>query len=223
MAESFEQAESTEDRILSLENTIKQMREELSLGMLKLEGLPSQEDMGYELPITRFEADKDYFKFQKDGVNLTLMFNPDGLKRNLSGGGIGGGSSSTSLGGPFWGRIAGATSTGVVDARGNPVQWLYSIVQLSEGPVEGYDEFVNNPDGFIGAAYNAKEDDNTGIGVQGNGIDVDGSIFTDNSNLMFQPIRDVVIFWICQAQDGAVFARFCEPNSVDGSCGSGSG
>jgi len=222
MAESFEQAESTEDRILSLENTIKQMREELSLGMLKLEGLPSQEDMGYELPITRFEADKDYFKFQKDGPNLTLMFNPDGLKRNLSGGGLGGGT-STSAGIMAWGRLAGATSTGVVDARGNAVQFLYSIVQLKPGNITGYDEWVNDPDGFSGPAYNAKEDDNTGIGVQGNGFDVDWTAYVDNDQLAFQPIRDIVPFWLVQAQDGSVSAWFSEPNLIGGNCGSGSG
>lgn len=222
MAESPTKSDANEERFIALEEKIKRMEQDAAERYLKLDNLPTIDELGYEMPVTKFETDREYLKFQKDGPNLSVWFNPDALKKNLSGGGLGGGS-STSAGLMAWGRLAGATSTGVVDARGNAVQWLYSIVQLKPGATTDYGEWVNDPDGFSGPAYNAKEDDNTGLGVQGNGFDVDWTAYTDNDQLAFQPIRDIVPFWLVQAQDGSVSAWFSEPNLIGGNCGSGSG
>lgn len=218
-----QKSDTNEDRILSLENEIRRMREEAEERYLKLDNLPSNEELGYEIPVTKFDTDREYLKFQKDGPNLTMWFNPDALKKSLAGGGLGGGASGTSGAGTLTGRIASATGTGVVDARGNSVQWTYAIIQLKAGAVSGYGEWVNNVDGYAGVAYNDKEDDNTGMGVQGNGFDVDWTAYTDNDQLMFQPIRDIVQFRLVQAQDGSIAAWFSEPNLIGGNCGSGSG
>ncbi len=156
------------------------------------------------------------------GNKISLWLEADKARENIGmTAGAGGGGSGPS-GFMRWGRLSAPTSTGVVDARGNSVQWLYAIQELKPGAT-AEDVWENNADGYIGEARNAKEVDNTGIGVQGNGIDFDGAIFTDNPNLAMQPIREMVPFWLITYQDGTVAAQFSEPNPVDGTCGSGSG
>lgn len=75
--------EQSNSRIESLEKEVHDMREILSAAIEKLDGVPSKSEAGFELPITRFEADKN-FKWQRDGVNLTLMLNTDKIKKDMA-------------------------------------------------------------------------------------------------------------------------------------------
>lgn len=155
------------------------------------------------------------------GNKISLWLEADKARENIgmaAGAGGGGGGPNGFM---RWGRIVSSNPTAVVDARGNPVQWLYAIQQLKPGPTPS-DPWENDVDGYIGEGRNAKEVDNTGMDVQGNGIDFDGAIFTDNPALAMQPIREMVPFWLVTYQDDTVAAQFSEPNAVDGVCGSGS-
>ena len=115
-------------------------------------------------------------------------------------------------------RITGSESIG--DNR-----WKYS---WSEMTVNGTD-FVDRStprtgsmaDGF---ALNGVESNNASTGVQGNGVNLDGQIFTDNENLELQPAATgaVVLIYVIPAKNASRVAYvFFYENAIDGECGSG--
>ena len=68
-------------------------------------------------------------------------------------------------------------------------------------------------------AINSLEANNDGTGVQGNSIDIDGAVFTDNSGLEIQPVQgDPVVRMIVDIIDTAQLYTFEYVNAVDGEC-----
>jgi hypothetical protein len=188
---------------------------ELYLRVMKLEDvvsrMPQPEEYGRELPIVRLATDK-YFKWQKDGVNLTLMLNREQLQRDQVGGG-GGGSE------PLYIKIDSAAETGVVDARGNPVQWLYQGTQVVKG-LSGYGNltWVAATDGYVGSVRNMCENGNTGISVQDNGVDFDAADFPEGFEMIPIVVGDVVELFFVTNSAGDKEAWFDRCNAVDGLC-----
>jgi hypothetical protein len=70
------------------------------------------------------------------------------------------------------------------------------------------------------AALNGLEFPNDDAGVQGNGVDLDGQIFTDNSDLEIAPIGTgaVVEVRMYPNESGGLTAMFFAPNAIDGEC-----
>lgn len=77
------------------------------------------------------------------------------------------------------------------------------------------------PDGrTFTAAINGMEANNAATGVQGNGIDLDGQIFTDNSGLEMKPVRGqpVVRLYVEVTADGTEVYTLHSANAIDGEC-----
>lgn len=69
-------------------------------------------------------------------------------------------------------------------------------------------------------ALNGMEANNDGTGIQGNGVDIDGTIFTDNTGLAIQPIQgSPVVAMEGRLVDGVLMFTFFAVNAVDGECG----
>lgn len=111
----------------------------------------------------------------------------------------------------FWGEITASTSDG-------DNKWLYSGTEKRRTSTGWEDK----PGGrtFTGA-INGMESPNSASGVQGNGIDLDGAIFTDNDQIEMQPIATgvVVRVWEDLLEDGTKVYTFNSPNAMDGPCG----
>lgn len=179
--------------------------------MLRLEQLEKPK-IGAEADQIDIDGD-EILQFERIGNKFYGWIELGKLQEQL--GPIGAGTSGQML----MGRITDAEPTIIVDARNNPLQWLYQIQQVKPGSAPGFDVWENDDEGYVGNARNAKEDRNNGVGVQGNGFDLSWSIYTDNTDMKFHPIRDLVPFWLIQYQDGTVEAVFSEPNIVGGDCG----
>lgn len=117
-----------------------------------------------------------------------------------------------------------ADPTGIIDPNGNPVEWLYQGTQVVKaGPAYGISAWVDVDGGYVGDVRNLAEAGNTGIGVQDNGVDVDGQLFADNPNLKFVPIKGIFPAYRMVNEDGEVEVWVDRVNAVDGVCGSESG
>lgn len=70
------------------------------------------------------------------------------------------------------------------------------------------------------AALNGLEFPNSDAGVQGNGVDLDGQIFTDNSGLEVVPIGTGAVVEVRMYPDasGGLRGLFFAPNAIDGEC-----
>lgn len=182
--------------------------ERLKAAEERLKEIPTAADLGHEWPVHRVETDK-YIRKELNQGNLSLWFNADELRRSLSG----------TPGLTFAGfcQIESQTDTGIVDARGNPVQWLYSITQVQKGgPGYGdaaWDDVVN---GYVGNARNMCENGNTGIGVQDNGVNFDAADFPDGFEMI--PLRGTLPFFLMTNEDGSTEAWLDRCNAVDGPC-----
>ena len=216
MAEQDRQPDepTNDERIKSLEDEAKALRERVESALKRLDDIPSPSDLGYEKPIYRFETDR-FFKFQLDQGQLTLMFNKGQAQKEFFG--LGGGGSSTGVIFAGYCRITAADPTGIVDARGNPAQWLYTITQVVKGGA-GYGNaaWENALDGYVGTARNFCEAGNNGIGRQDNGIDLDGPDFPTGFSMI--PIQGTLPFVLMTNEDGEVEAWFDRCNSCDGVC-----
>lgn len=188
---------------------IKELHDRLKTAEERLKEIPTAAELGHEWPVHRVETDK-YIRYQLDQGNLTLMLNTDELKRSPFG---------AAPGLTFAGfcQIESQTDTGIVDARGNPVQWLYSITQVQKGgPGYGdaaWDDVVN---GYVGNARNMCENGNTGIGVQDNGVNFDAADFPDGFEMI--PLRGTLPFFLMTNEDGSTEAWLDRCNAVDGPC-----
>lgn len=110
----------------------------------------------------------------------------------------------------FWAKITGSTADG-------DNKWTYAFTE-QERTAGGWQ---NKTDGRTGSgAVNSAEANNSGSGVQGNGVDIDGSIFTDNSDLALKPIQGepVVRMWEEALADGTKVYTFTLANAIDGEC-----
>lgn len=68
-------------------------------------------------------------------------------------------------------------------------------------------------------AINGFEANNSGAGIQGNGVDIDGAIFTANTDLEVQPIQgNPVVRMVCEVVGGSTYYSFYAPNAIDGEC-----
>ena len=74
--------------------------------------------------------------------------------------------------------------TSVEDANGMPVRWTYTVYEVVKTG-RGYSAWTQKSDGgeYAGDGFNFAEDQNTGTGIQGNGVDHDGSNYKTTFNM----------------------------------------
>jgi hypothetical protein len=106
------------------------------------------------------------------------------------------------------------TATGINDSKDNPVQWTYKVKRALKGAA-GYGGWLQL--GPLVTARNRKEEGNTGVGRQMNGVDHDSFVYQDN-DLAMQPIRGLVKIRTEYNHNGAPEHWFSEPNTEDGEC-----
>lgn len=116
---------------------------------------------------------------------------------------------SPSAGG-FWAQITGS--------GGSNNKFTYDFTQKVR-TIDGWEEPENAWTGEV--AINSREANNSAAGIQGNGVDLDGDIFTDNSGLGFQAIRGNPIVWIKAepVPTGGFAYTLGASNAIDGTCG----
>ena len=116
------------------------------------------------------------------------------------------------------------------------VRWQYQVSQVI---LTNPNEVTNNggsvrwnvwENGWKGHAYNMMEHNNDGEGVQGHGVDIDGSAYPNTFTMQPVPIGTIVAGWIFERQNfvdigvSHGIARptnevwFCIPNADDGTC-----
>jgi len=169
-----------------------------------------------------------------DGTGLRDL--PNGMQFSLEVTGV---PLYAALGGLAVGQFAlGWLSGGIWHAipYSNTSEWWGEITDSDEFATNRWDyeveERVRTATGWeapddprVLTAYNSLEANNSGSGVQGNGIDLDGQIFTDNSSLEIMPAPQGAIVrvyeeWYVDA-DGveSAYVSFQFANPVDGTCG----
>lgn len=96
--------------------------------------------------------------------------------------------------------------------------WTYAITE--QVPVAGGYAGLTNGRSLTGVR-NSIEANNSGSGVQGNSIDLDGQVFTDNSGLEVQPIEGAPVVWVRRYQTSASSYEYRVEyvNAIDGECG----
>lgn len=101
-------------------------------------------------------------------------------------------------------------------------RWWYDLTQVGLSGSEIVE--LESPRTFKyaddNAALNGLEFPNDADGVQGNGVDLDGQIFTDNSGLEVVPIGGgaLVEVTLVRNTDGTTTPMFFAPNAIDGEC-----
>jgi len=115
---------------------------------------------------------------------------------------------------PFWAKITGNATNGTN-------RWKYAWTEQNR-TATGLQDMTGGRTGTTSAGFaiNANEANNSGAGVQGNSIDIDGAVFTDNTDLEIQPVlgSPVVRMWSDIDDAGAVAFTFEYVNAVDGEC-----
>lgn len=115
---------------------------------------------------------------------------------------------------PFWAKITGNAANGTN-------KWKYAWTE-QERTSTGWSDLTNGRSGTTGSGFalNSLEANNDGSGVQGNSIDIDGTVFDDNSDLEIQPVQGdpVVKMWAEQDSTGTIAYSFEYVNAVDGEC-----
>lgn len=113
----------------------------------------------------------------------------------------------------FPARILGAT----VDTTN---RWSYTFEEVIKAS-KGYGQWATKGGGRTGTAFNRFEDMNDGTGVEGTGIDVDGSAFPDGFAIQPVPTNQIVMMRrVREASSPSVEYWFEFINAVDGSCDS---
>lgn len=114
----------------------------------------------------------------------------------------------------MWMEITGNATNGTN-------QWKYSwkrVVRTSTG----WQDAAVSVTGSTSSDYalNSLEKPNSGSGVQGNGVDLDGQVFTDNSDLELQPIATGAVVWAWRGVDASnnPCLTFTATNAIDGEC-----
>ena len=110
----------------------------------------------------------------------------------------------------FWAKPSSPTSDGTN-------KWTYTVTEQ----VYSATGWADLTDGrSVSAVRNGMEANNDGTGIQGNGVDIDGTIFTDNTDLEIQPIQGDPVVWVRRTYDtdGTAIYAFSMTNAVDGDC-----
>lgn len=167
-------------------------------------------------------SDSHRFADVKDGDATALQTTVDGAARILW---------MESSGSTRWAIVAIAAKpvvefdakiTSAVELVGAFWAWKYAWAE-QERTATGWSPLTGGRTGTTttGFALNRAEAYNTETGIQGNGIDLDGSVFTDNTGLEVQPIRGGRVVRMTAEYDaaGGVAYSFDASNAVDGECG----
>jgi len=111
----------------------------------------------------------------------------------------------------FWAKVGTATANGTN-------KWTYEVTEQQQD-ASGFEDLANGR--VVSAVLNGAEDNNSGTGVQGNGVDIDGTIFDDNTGLALKAIRGNPVVWVVRTYDtfGTAVYAFSMPNAIDGECG----
>jgi hypothetical protein len=111
----------------------------------------------------------------------------------------------------FWGIIQSYTSLG-------SNQWSYSVKRTSK-TATGYSNWSGTGTAFT--AYNSMEYINDGSGVEGNGVDIDGTDFPTGFSIQPIPAGSPVLIHKLDILNGGEPDEeywFCVPNGIDGTC-----
>lgn len=97
-------------------------------------------------------------------------------------------------------------------------RWTYSFVEVVK-KTAGYGGWSTRTGGRTGTARNMFEDMNDGAGIEGNGINVDGTDFPAGFKMQPVPAGTVVmVYRVLEASAGAQEFWFDFVNAVDGTC-----
>ena len=97
-------------------------------------------------------------------------------------------------------------------------QWTYSFVEVVKSAA-GYGGWTTRTGGRTGTARNMFEDMNDGAGIEGNGINVDGTDFPSGFEMQPVPAGTVVMMHrVLEAAAGTQEFWFDFVNAVDGTC-----
>lgn len=97
-------------------------------------------------------------------------------------------------------------------------RWTYSFVEVVK-KTAGYGGWSTRTGGRTGTARNMFEDLNDGTGIEGNGINVDGTDFPAGFTMQPVPAGTVVmVYRVLEASAGAQEFWFDFVNAVDGTC-----
>lgn len=114
----------------------------------------------------------------------------------------------------MWIKITGNATNGTN-------QWKYAWTEQVRTST-GWQDAANARTGTTSSDYalNACEANNDGTGIQGNSIDIDGAVFTDNSDLEIQPVQGDPVVWAWRGVDASnnPCLTFEYVNAVDGEC-----
>ena len=114
----------------------------------------------------------------------------------------------------FWAKITGNAADGTN-------KWKYAWTE-QQRTATGWQDLSGGRTGTTTTdfAVNANEANNSGAGVQGNSIDIDGTVFDDNSDLEIQPVQGdpVVRVWAEMSSTSTLVYTFEYVNAVDGEC-----
>lgn len=115
----------------------------------------------------------------------------------------------------FWAKITGNAANGTN-------KWKYAWTE-QERTSTGWQDLTGGRSGTTLAdfALNSLEANNDGTGIQGNSIDIDGAVFTDNTGLEIQAVQGdpVVRMYVdLDVTAGGLAYSFEYVNAVDGEC-----
>lgn len=116
----------------------------------------------------------------------------------------------------FWAKITGNAANGTN-------KWKYAWTE-QERTSTGWQDLTGGRSGTTTTdfALNSLEANNDGTGIQGNSIDIDGAVFTDNTDLEIQAVQGDPVVWMHVDLDvtaGGLAYSFEYVNAVDGECG----
>jgi hypothetical protein len=114
----------------------------------------------------------------------------------------------------FWAKITGNAADGTN-------KWKYAWTE-QQRTAAGWQDLTDGRSGTTttGFAVNANEANNDGTGIQGNSIDIDGTVFDDNSDLELVAVQGdpVVRMWADIDSSGNTAYSFEYTNAIDGEC-----
>lgn len=114
----------------------------------------------------------------------------------------------------FWAKITGSTAVPSTSNR-----WRYSWTE-QERTTDGFSDLSGGRSGSTSSGYaiNAVEVSNDGSGVEGHGVDVDGTDYP--AGFEVQPVQGNPVhrMWVDYNASGTPFYTFSSENADDGTC-----
>ena len=110
----------------------------------------------------------------------------------------------------FWAEVGSSSANGTN-------KWTYEVTE--QVPISG--GFQDLTDGrSLSGVLNTVENSNSGSGIQGNSVDIDGTVFDDNSDLEVQPVQGSPVVWVrrYEISAGTYQYAFEYVNAIDGDC-----